>query len=360
MEAGTPAVEEVPPHAQEAVARDPTPEQQAERGPWNASRGRRSRRPPLRDADSRREPVPQSELVELVLLAVGQCHGNGLLLENVRWLGLQISRRPAVVVVVVCHVHVLVCVLLVILFFFCGDLAVEVVHVTEVVSAAACVELPRGPVRGPSGHFARPRSESAETSLCVAAAQSLCVVWRWCQTHGHGGHKRSLGVRLCRAAGDALVTAASRGDLQNIQLDQLLLTKRTCLRGRDQYGLTALHMAAIKGHCDVIALLAGSGCMDMECEDVEGHRPLHLAVEGGCAGAVDLLLDMGADVHAPSGTRRRSRWRRRWGYDDIAQPGRRRGGSCCAVVHCVVVFLVDIVCLGQSSFVFASSIQSCL
>ncbi|KAK1667639.1 hypothetical protein QYE76_055798 [Lolium multiflorum] len=124
---------------------------------------------------------------------------------------------------------------------------------------------------------------------------------------------------------ELVMTAARRGDLQSLQL---LLSKRTGLRGRDQYGLTALHVAAIKGHCDVIALLAGSGCMDIECEDVEGHRPLHLAVEGGCADAVDLLLDMGADVHAK--TKRDAtplQMAETMGYDDIAQLLRSRGAD---------------------------------
>uniref|UniRef100_A0ACD5VSH8 Uncharacterized protein n=1 Tax=Avena sativa TaxID=4498 RepID=A0ACD5VSH8_AVESA len=124
---------------------------------------------------------------------------------------------------------------------------------------------------------------------------------------------------------ELVMTAARRGDLQSLES---LLGKRTGLRGRDQYGLTALHVAAIKGHCDAIALLAGSGCMDIECEDVEGHRPLHLAVEGGCADAVDLLLDMGADVHAR--TKRDAtplQMAETMGYDDISQLLRSRGGA---------------------------------
>lgn len=124
---------------------------------------------------------------------------------------------------------------------------------------------------------------------------------------------------------ELVMTAARRGDLRNLEF---LLSKRTGLRGRDQYGLTALHVAAIKGHCDVIALLAGSGCMDVECEDVEGHRPLHLAVEGGCADAVDLLLDMGADVHAK--TRRDAtplQMAETMGYEDISQLLRGRGAD---------------------------------
>uniref|UniRef100_A0A0D9V7D2 MSP domain-containing protein n=1 Tax=Leersia perrieri TaxID=77586 RepID=A0A0D9V7D2_9ORYZ len=124
---------------------------------------------------------------------------------------------------------------------------------------------------------------------------------------------------------ELVMTAARRGDLQSLEA---LLSKRTGVRGRDQYGLTALHLAAIKGHCDAIALLAGSGCMDIECEDVEGHRPLHLAVEGGSAEAVEMLLDMGADVHAA--TRRGAtplQMAVTMGYDAIAQLLRGRGAD---------------------------------
>ncbi|KAL6853745.1 hypothetical protein ACP4OV_019774 [Aristida adscensionis] len=124
---------------------------------------------------------------------------------------------------------------------------------------------------------------------------------------------------------ELVMTAARRGDLQSLES---LLSKRAGVRGRDQYGLTALHVAAIKGHCDAIALLAGSGCMDVECEDVEGHRPLHLAVEGGHAEAVELLLDMGADANAR--TRRGAtplQTAEAMGYEAVSQLLRSRGAE---------------------------------
>ncbi|KAL6614239.1 hypothetical protein ACP70R_036509 [Stipagrostis hirtigluma subsp. patula] len=127
---------------------------------------------------------------------------------------------------------------------------------------------------------------------------------------------------------ELVMTAARRGDLQSLES---LLSKRAGVRGRDQYGLTALHLAAIKGHCDAIALLAGSGCMDIECEDVEGHRPLHLAVEGGHGDAVELLLDMGADVNAK--TRRGAtplQMAEAMGNEAIAQLLRSRGAEVAA------------------------------
>jgi ankyrin repeat protein len=79
--------------------------------------------------------------------------------------------------------------------------------------------------------------------------------------------------------------------------------------------------------------------MDIECEDVEGHRPLHLAVEGGCADAVDLLLDMGADVHAK--TKRDAtplQMAETMGYDEISQLLRSRGadeGAAAAAQLCI-------------------------
>jgi ankyrin repeat protein len=71
--------------------------------------------------------------------------------------------------------------------------------------------------------------------------------------------------------------------------------------------------------------------MDIECEDVEGHRPLHLAVEGGHAEAVELLLDMGADVNAR--TRRGAtplQMAEAMGYEAIAQLLCGRGAEVAA------------------------------
>jgi hypothetical protein len=85
------------------------------------------------------EPVPHSELVEL---AIGQYHGNGPLLANVRRLGLWIPHRPSVVVVAISALGlggVVVLVLVVVI----GDLVF-----VEVSRSKARVELPR-PERDP-------------------------------------------------------------------------------------------------------------------------------------------------------------------------------------------------------------------
>lgn len=94
--------------------------------------------------------------------------------------------------------------------------------------------------------------------------------------------------------GEAVLHAARLGDLQ---LLETLLEKAATTNFRDQYGLTALHMAAIKGNKDALMIVAEFGA-DLECQDGEGHTPLHMAVEGGCAQTVEVLLNRGANVNA--------------------------------------------------------------
>ncbi|KAG9453603.1 hypothetical protein H6P81_006507 [Aristolochia fimbriata] len=111
------------------------------------------------------------------------------------------------------------------------------------------------------------------------------------QEKGHGNVVDML------QQGDQLLTAARRGDVG--RLKSLLEKPGRIVNFCDQYGLTALHSAAIKGHADIVAMLAEFG-MDVEGRDIEGHTPLHLAVEGGSREAVEALIDMGADVNARS------------------------------------------------------------
>ncbi|KAK4760014.1 hypothetical protein SAY87_023145 [Trapa incisa] len=82
----------------------------------------------------------------------------------------------------------------------------------------------------------------------------------------------------------------ARGDLKQLES---LIHDGTISMFSDQYGLTA----NIKGHTEVVELLIRQG-LDLECQDKEGHRPLHLAVEGGSVSTVQALIDRGADVNA--------------------------------------------------------------
>ncbi|KAJ3703132.1 hypothetical protein LUZ61_006837 [Rhynchospora tenuis] len=122
-----------------------------------------------------------------------------------------------------------------------------------------------------------------------------------------------------------LVIAATRqGDLRRLES---LLKKRAAIQGRDQYGTTALHLASIKGQCDIMAVLIKHG-IDINCKDIEGHSPLHLAVEGGCLEAVELLVGLGADVNAQ--TKRGAtplQLAVYVGYDEIARFLRSKGAA---------------------------------
>lgn len=93
--------------------------------------------------------------------------------------------------------------------------------------------------------------------------------------------------------GNELLTAARRGDLQTVVSS---LTKGARVNRCDQYGWTALHCAAFKGHINIMQKLIEYGA-DIGFEDTEGHTALHCAVEGGKKEAVQFLLGKGAEVN---------------------------------------------------------------
>ncbi|CAI9091816.1 OLC1v1026932C1 [Oldenlandia corymbosa var. corymbosa] len=96
--------------------------------------------------------------------------------------------------------------------------------------------------------------------------------------------------------GEAVLRAARRGELK---LLELLLQRGAFVDFCDQHGLTALHMAAIKGFKDAVLKLVEFGAA-LECQDAEGHTPLHMAVESGCLETVEVLIIRGANVNAMS------------------------------------------------------------
>ncbi|XP_034703760.1 serine/threonine-protein phosphatase 6 regulatory ankyrin repeat subunit A-like [Vitis riparia] len=135
------------------------------------------------------------------------------------------------------------------------------------------------------------------------------------------GHKEIVEIL---EQGETVLTTARRGELKSLEL---LLQRGASINYRDQYGLTALHVAAIKGHKDVALLLIGSG-LGLECQDSEGHAPLHLAVEGGSMETVEVLVDEGANINARSKRGATPLYMANaLGYHDIAQFLVNRGAS---------------------------------
>ncbi|KAA8534034.1 hypothetical protein F0562_031551 [Nyssa sinensis] len=124
--------------------------------------------------------------------------------------------------------------------------------------------------------------------------------------------------------GEAVLNAARRGELKHLES---LLEKDASVKYRDQYGLTALHAAAIKGHKDAVMMLVEFGS-DIEWQDTEGHTPLHLAVEGGSIETVEVLIDRGANVNAKTKMGATPLYlARAMGYDDISQFLLEKGAS---------------------------------
>ncbi|XP_051138215.1 protein VAPYRIN-like [Andrographis paniculata] len=106
--------------------------------------------------------------------------------------------------------------------------------------------------------------------------------------------KRHINVVKILERGEAVLEAARRGELRQLES---MLEKGAATNLSDEYGWTALHVAAIKGNKNVVMSLIEFGA-DMECRDIEGHTPLHLAVEGGCIEVVEILINRGADLNA--------------------------------------------------------------
>ena len=94
--------------------------------------------------------------------------------------------------------------------------------------------------------------------------------------------------------GEAIFEGSRNGEANEVKA--LLRRGGGSVKYRDQYGLTALHAAAFKGHKDVMKVLIELAGLDLECEDEEGHVPLHMAVESGDVETV-VLVEKGVNLN---------------------------------------------------------------
>ncbi|MEW6365385.1 MAG: ankyrin repeat domain-containing protein [Acidobacteriota bacterium] len=67
---------------------------------------------------------------------------------------------------------------------------------------------------------------------------------------------------------------------------------------RDRYGLTPLHLAALRGQLDEIEKLIDSGA-EINAKAPDGRTPLHEALASGKCAAVEMLCRKGADTSPP-------------------------------------------------------------
>jgi ankyrin repeat protein len=103
--------------------------------------------------------------------------------------------------------------------------------------------------------------------------------------------RRGMDVNTADVQGTTLLMIAARG--ANIELVRFLLDNRANAQRRNQYGDTALMLATLMGHKDVVHLM-----MERKVEiNHAGWNALHYAAFEGRSEIVALLIAGGADVN---------------------------------------------------------------
>ncbi|KAI9331657.1 ankyrin repeat-containing domain protein [Zopfochytrium polystomum] len=126
-----------------------------------------------------------------------------------------------------------------------------------------------------------------------------------------GGHREVAELLLGKPGGDAVKTADENGRTAlhvaagkgHPELVSWLLglpgVSVGALTGGESKG-TPLHVAAAAGHAEVVRVLLRAGA-DKDAKAEGGATPLHLAAQQGAAEVVVLLVEHGADVAAGAG-----------------------------------------------------------
>jgi ankyrin repeat protein len=99
-------------------------------------------------------------------------------------------------------------------------------------------------------------------------------------------------------AGDPLLHTAVKNGYFPVVLE-LSLTRNIDLDARDRQGLSALHLATVKGDLQSLVQLLAMDA-DVNTSGAGGYTPLHLAAQTGQVRAISLLLNKGADATKPT------------------------------------------------------------
>ena len=127
----------------------------------------------------------------------------------------------------------------------------------------------------------RPHTTPSTPSLAASAALALLL--------------GAVTVGAAPAADTAIVDAARRGDAAAVRS---LLDHGADARAAQGDGMTALHMAAERGHVEIGGMLLAAG-VDVDAQTRIGrYTPLHVACRAGHASIARMLLEAGADAAA--------------------------------------------------------------
>jgi ankyrin repeat protein len=91
---------------------------------------------------------------------------------------------------------------------------------------------------------------------------------------------------------ELLVDGARYGDMEDVYI---ALSHKVPVDSADEFGRTAMHMAAANGHEEVIARLLEAGA-SVVLKNAEGNTPLHWACLNGHKTVVKTLMDKGASA----------------------------------------------------------------
>jgi ankyrin repeat protein len=97
-----------------------------------------------------------------------------------------------------------------------------------------------------------------------------------------------------RGIDNQLINACVEGGLQEVKE---LLDNGANINAKDEYGNTALILAAHKGHTEIVKLLMDSGA-DVNAKNIFSNTPLMVASWRGHPEVVKLFLGKGADMEA--------------------------------------------------------------
>ena len=157
----------------------------------------------------------------------------------------------------------------------------------------------------------------ARTPLHIAAKKGHCEIAELLI-------ERGADVNASVAFGAPISSAADAGHEDMVRL----LLDHAAAPVTDSTGRSAVHWAAMRGHAGVIRILLESGFSPDTPETGTRHTPLHKAAAFGELGAVNALIEGGADVNVVDlSPWTPFDWARNRGHQEIADVIESAGGT---------------------------------